>query len=345
MRSVSQREPARLVLRYFAQSAWVIEFDPSAVGAGVTAIGISVDHPDIELEKPVVYALPSLEVVDQRRARLHVSMKLKDGVVAPTETVSGAMRACWTDVATGQPYWQVWSIRAGARENGGLDFVLGAPGAVETDGLGVWGVRRRILRFLRDRERAGDPPPRPDVIRNALQLELADLHEDLEFLANGGYVETRKWQYKGTVTILITSRGKEVARDDWPRGTDGVPGPVYHTTFNAEVKAAAVGNFGPTTQIVGDGQSELRQILDELRAALEQATGLPANTRDDGLDAVERISEELDREQPRRGRIETALRGLSIVADVAGTAQGAAMVTELVGKLTPHVHQVCQALT
>jgi len=212
---------------------------------------------------------------------------------------------------------------------------------------------RRQLRILRHmRHESGDTPSRIalESIATAFQIPLVHVGNDVALLKEQGLVTTQAtadntpWPQ----TAILTPRGFQVADEGW---SDHARASGTHQSihFGDNARNVVVGQAGHDSLIKhiqqpGD-HAELLQVLADLRRALEQATSLPDDKRDDGLDAVDRIAEELDREQPRRRSLESALRALSVVADVAGTAQGAAMVSELVGKLTPHVNQVCQALT
>ena len=266
----------------------------------------------------------------------------------PTEIVDGVMRLHYADAGSGEAYLQPWVVRAGARDQDGPIFDLVRTLPIETEADEGRRRRRRILLYMNDAT-SGSPKRVPvEAMATALQLDPLRVGKDLAILKDEDLV-TIYWTANATpwpTTATLTARGVQVAEEGWPQ-----PGSVTDNSQriqigdNASIGALGVAR-GNIEQHVSQGDNaEFRQVLDELRAALKQATDLADEDRADGLDAVDRIYEEFERERPRRGRIESALRALSIVADVAGTAQGTTMVTELVGRLTPHVNHVCQGLT
>lgn len=332
------RSLPRVVLSGPAQSGWNLEFHPqSAWPHAVSSITVNFNHRLLEMSRPSTFPPVTLEGGAPPKGKLTVPLRLKEGVTVPTEITDGTLTIHYIDASNAQVYWQPFKCRAGANTDKGPFFELSQQGPIDTDGPGVWGVRRRILRFLRDRERTGSSSPRSDVIAEALQIELADLNEDLERLAAGDYVEIQRWQYKGTVTILITPRGKEVAREGWPRGADGVPGPVYHTTFIGDVQNAAVGNIGPTTQNVGS-DAEFRRILDELKGALVELAK-DDDDREDRERAVNRVSRELASAEPNLTLGRRAWESVVAFATVEGTIQGIERISKALLPLVPLVSQ------
>lgn len=227
---------------------------------------------------------------------------------------------------------------------------FGLQWAQEGDGQENARRRRRILRFLDDdRERTGKPNALAYEIAEALGVDERQLTGDLAFLSMKRCItiNTSSSSHTSTVRLIaLTDLGVLVAREGWAVITDDTPHQSIHVGDNAQHVTIGQGrDFTQRVHIGQDGHTELREFLNALKIALEHAADLPESDRENGLDAVDRIGEEFDREQPRRRRIESALRALSVVADVAGTAQGAMMVSDLIGKLTPHVQQACQALT
>ena len=226
-------------------------------------------------------------------------------------------------------------------EPAGIDQARKAPGRV------IPRRRRRILAYMLQQPRGSSRSYRRGSLAEALGMDEETLAPDLEILSHLECVKAmRVAQDAHPIAVELKATGIRVVQEGWEAaGLSQSTSQTVNNYGSGNVTSLAGRDSIQQHIQTGAGRSELRQLLGELKAAIEEASGLADDTRDDGLDAVDRIAEELAREQPRRGRIESALRALSIVADVAGTAQGAAMVSDLVGKLTPHVNQVCQALT
>lgn len=302
-----------------------------------------MEHQLLEIDGASIFPRVTLEPGAPPKGPLTIPLRLREGVTAPTEVLPGMLTIHYVDASNGQVYWQPWRCLAGAKSDKGPFFELGRPGAVDTDGVGQSALLRRILRHMLDQTDGRLRRMQTDKIAAALGLEVFDVGMGLDALERRGCVAgIRVDQEPYPILAELTSEGVIVAKDGWPETPARGGGTVYNTTFTGDVKNAAVGNQGPTFQFAGD-RTELRQVADELRRALTVDTALPAEDRNDALDALDQVDEELALEKPRRRRLISARDTLSLVADAAGAAQGALMVRDGIQTVLPLIEALLRS--
>lgn len=174
-----------------------------------------------------------------------------------------------------------------------------------------------------------------DDAARQLGLPVEEVEDAFELLERREWVKLNRTM-NGPLAAWATAVGRQFLRE----GIDhisGTAGQNITTTITAQTANVALHNSGPVTQTMSVQQAaELRQVLDELKAALEDLAEDDEDIKDH-QHAVERLGEHLAKDAPEARPIRRTWDRVVAFATIEGAIQGGERIARALAALWPYV--------